>query len=415
MLFDLHIAGTVCPDIAIFCLVMLAPALFMNIIPEREQKYLYDVPEFSRFAKGVVQYLFIPLLLLYMVTLYIYATKILLAWQLPVGWVSYLVTASMLGMVVLLYITFPIQYEQGNSIFKKVTRCLPLAMLPLLVLMTVAIGRRLSDYGITISRLYLLVFNVWCYVVCIGLLITRNKRIWWIPASFAVVLFLISVGPQSIANITQRQLLGEARKAFADTGIKQLPLTGDQYDLWLKNVDSNVAASIDAKLDYLRMDFGYNSISGLLAKDVITGTYTKMDRDGMTVSTSNGPSNFDNDDLVNNIEIPRGYSRMTLVHFHNDQVLEDGDKVLIKIAPSVSPEGLEDDVPVVSPPNEVEYEFAVSYKRFIESSQDRNPNGAVKPIVIDNGQALLMVDRFSFSLHQDKSYYLAGDGLLFTK
>ena len=228
MLFSLQVDDNLFGDIAAVCMTMLAPALFMNIIPKGRNKYVDTVVEFSRFSKGVVQYLFIPLLVLYMVTLYVYAAQILFQWKLPVGGVSYMVTVSMVLMILLIYITYPIQHLEGNRLFKWVTRLLPVAMLPLLALMTVAIGRRLSDYGITVSRLYLLVFNVWCYAVCLWLIFTRNKRIWIIPTSFAIILLLISVGPQSIANVTLNELKKEARNAFTASGLTQFPLTGDQ-------------------------------------------------------------------------------------------------------------------------------------------------------------------------------------------
>ena len=180
MLFNATIRDTLYGDIAAVCMVLLAPTLFMNLIPRDGNKRINQVAEFSGFVKGVVQYLFLPLLGLYMLTLYAYGTMILIRWSLPVGGVSYLVTGSMVLMMLLIYVTYPVQHQEGNKLFKRVTRWLPVVMLPLLALMTVAIGRRLSDYGITLSRLYLLVFNVWCYAVCLWLIFTRNKRIWLI-------------------------------------------------------------------------------------------------------------------------------------------------------------------------------------------------------------------------------------------
>ena len=412
-LFDVEVKDHVFADIPSVCMVLLAPLLSMTLIPAGESKRIHQVQPYSGFFKGVVQYLFIPLLLLYMVTLYVYATQILISWQLPVGWVSYLVTASMLGMVILLYLTYPLQHEQGNSIFKTLTRWLPVVMLPLLVLMSVAIGRRLSDYGITVSRLYVLVFNVWCYAVCLWLIITRNKRIWLIPASFAVILFLISVGPQSIPNITQRQLLDEARKAFSASGITQLPMSGEQYEKWLSEVDPKVAAAIDAKLDYLQMDFGFNSTKELLSKDVVTGNHAMMDRDGEVVETSTGGyNNFNNDCLINDNTVPEGYSHLSFVDFHNDGSLNktDGNRVLIGVSRS----------PVrgylygVREKDRAEYEFEISVKQLIELDSQRNPEGKVNPLILDNGDAVLMIERYSITIRSDE-YQLNGEGILFTK
>ncbi len=416
LLFSLHIPDTVFADIASVCMVMLAPALFMNLIPKGEDKYLDAAPEFSGFSKGVVQYLFLPLLGLYMITLYAYAAKILMEWSLPVGGVSYLVTGSMVLMVLLIYITYPIQHQEGNKLFKLVTCLAPVLMLPLLALMTVAIQRRLGDYGITVSRLYLLVFNLWCYAVCLWLIFTRNKRIWLIPASFAAILLFISVGPQSIANVTQRQLLKEARTAFESSGIKRFPLSGEQYDQWLKKADPKTAAAIDSKLDYLQTDFGFNSIRNLVGKDVITGTYVKTGQGDIIVTTN---SNFFNSELIHDVEMPQGYHKMSLVDFYIEGVMANHSMVPIhfKVANRVEPnEAIENDDPVVSPLDAVEYQFEVAAKELIERDEERNPGVNVQPLLVENGQAMLMIDRYSFHLWHDRSRYdLSVSGILFTK
>ena len=401
MLFGLHIDDGIYPDNWIICMVLLAPILFMILIPKGENKYLTELPVFSRFAKGVVQYLFLPLLGLYMITLYAYAAKILLQWSLPVGNVSLLVTGSMVLMVLLIYITFPIQHQEGNKLFKRVTRWLPLLMLPLLALMTVAIGRRLSDYGITVSRLYLLVFNLWCYAVCLWLIFTRNKRIWLIPASFAVILFLISVGPQSIANITQRQLLSEAREAFAASGFKSLPLTGDQYEKWAKTAGPNVVAAIDSKLDYLSCDFGYEAVSSLLAKDVTTGGYSV--RDDGTLEAEYTATNSYNDQLINYMPVPEGYSRMTKVSFYDDDLKLEDNKLTIEIG--------------THPENSMteSHQFVFELKQLVERDAEKNGNSIVEPLVIDNGEALLVVDEYSLSFWGENTAIFSCSGILFTK
>ena len=53
--------------------------------------------------------------------------------------------------------------------------------------MTIGIIRRFNDYGVTINRLYLITLNVWCYFVCITLILIKAKRINWIPVSFSII------------------------------------------------------------------------------------------------------------------------------------------------------------------------------------------------------------------------------------
>ena len=398
MLFGIIIHQEVYMDIWTVCMTLLAPVLFMNLIPKGENKYLNEAPAFSRFAKGVIQYLFLPLLGLYIITLYAYGAKILYQWSLPVGGVSYLVTGSMVLMVLLIYLTHPLQHQEGNKMFKRVTRLLPVVMLPLLALMTVAIGRRLADYGITVSRLYLLVFNVWCYAVCLWLIFTRNKRIWLIPASFATILLLISVGPQSIANVTERQLKKEALTAFTASGIKQFPLTGEQYEKWLKETDHQVARSIDSKLHYLFTDYGYRSISNLVDKGVITGRYSSVDEQA-AINEFNSYT-YSNKDLILDTPVPQGYSSMSKVSLSDGNIVKiDGDKVLFTVTDSKS----------------VEHQFKLDVKQLAANDIDKNPYGVDGPLIVDNGEALLMIDDFEVTVNSTGSNYFSILGILFTK
>ena len=398
LLFGIHIDDTIFPDIASVCMVLLAPALFMNLIPKGANKFLDTAPEFSGFSKGVVQYLFLPLLGLYMITLYAYAIKILMQWSLPVGGVSYLVTGSMVLMVLLIYITYPIQHLEGNKLFKRVTRWAPVVMMPLLALMTVAIYRRLSDYGITVSRLYLLVFNVWCYAVCLWLIITRNKRIWLIPASFAVILLLISVGPQSIANVTHRQLKKEARTAFAASGFKRMPLSSQQYEQWLKRADPKVARAIDSKLHYLYIDYGYNAIDDLLAKDVITGRYSAVDEQGAIIDAIH--DDFSNDEMISDAPVPQGYASMTIVRGSDNNIVKvDGDRMTIKALDG----------------QQVEHLFEIDVTQLAAYDREKNPDGINRPLTIDNGDALLVIDNYNITVNSTGNSYISFMGIMFTK
>ena len=387
-----------------FCMVLLAPLLAMSQIPEGEQKHIRRIAPYTGFIKGVSQYLFIPLLLLYIATLYVYAAKILITWQLPVGWVCYLVSASMLGMVILIFITFPLQYEQGNSFFKRLMRCLPLAMLPLLVLMSVAIGRRLSDYGITVSRLYVVVFNLWCYVVCIGLLLSRNRRIWWVPASFAVVLLLISVGPWSIPNVTEHRLQAEVREAFASSGVKKLPLTGTQYEKWLKTADEKLVRSVDSKLFYLQTDYGYESTNALVEDDAIVGSMDRIqvDRDNNITQEGHDMHFYNHEgNLMTHVEVPQGYTHMECV----DNVMlvdEQGNQLVFEAS-------------IILNDEEKKYRFEASLNQFVKRDHDRNNDERVEPLILDNGTAALVVDYFTLTIHNNALDYYSVSGILFTK
>lgn len=203
-LFALKIGDNAYYDMAAISMVFIAPVLFLQLLPSEDALRDNRTDRPGKFGGGVVHYLLMPLLGAYLLVLYVYAAKILFTWNLPQGWVSILVTVSMGGMLLVTVLLYPTQFREGGSFDKKALRLLPAIMLPLLVLMSVAIGKRVSDYGITAPRLYVILFNLWCYVVCIVLVISRFKRFWWILASFAVLFFLSSVGPWNFSAVSER-------------------------------------------------------------------------------------------------------------------------------------------------------------------------------------------------------------------
>ena len=174
------------------CNVCLALFLFLGLLPQGKEKH-NDRPLPNAFLNSIIHYLFLPLEIGYMIVLYIYAGSILANWELPIGWVSWLVTIMMGGCIIIEFGLYPARMEKEKRTDRLIARWLPILALPLLILMTVSIGRRLQDYGITINRLYLLTFNLWCYLVCIGLLTNRARRISWIPISFACIFLLVSI------------------------------------------------------------------------------------------------------------------------------------------------------------------------------------------------------------------------------
>lgn len=253
-LFGVDVAAEAYTYVLVFCFTLLAPTLLLQQLPDSRAMHSSTACASSSFTRGVIHYLFLPLLGTYLLTLYAYAAKIVVTWQLPVGWVSSLVSWSMVGMLSLVYMLYPTRFAEGRRFDKAVLQTLPLLVLPLLVLMSVGIGRRINDYGVTNARLYLVAFNLWCYAVCIGLAATRARRIWWVPASFVIVGIAISVGPQSVANIVRRSMVRTLTESMERHGYTGLPLRANSQT-WIGELDTEEAAAMKSKLRYLRNSY----------------------------------------------------------------------------------------------------------------------------------------------------------------
>ncbi len=254
-LFGIEVSYKCYLSILILCSELLPLLMFLGLLPEGEHKHDRQ-PQPTAFLRGTIRYLFLPLAGLYLLVLYVYAGTIIVRWELPDGWVSWLVVALMAGVIAIEVGLYPSRIKEGRRADERIARWLPVLTLPLLVLMTVGIGRRFLDYGITINRLYLVTLNAWFYFLCIGLIVGRARRLSWIPISFSLVFLLTSVLPVNYASITLRVLRSEVREALAQGGYHELPLSAEAYGDWLLSLPRDEARRINGKVVYLSDWYG---------------------------------------------------------------------------------------------------------------------------------------------------------------
>ena len=297
--------------ILIMCSLLLPLLMFLGLLPEGERKH-DRTPQPTVFLHNILHYLFLPLAGLYLLVLYVYAATIIARWELPDGWVSWLVTALMAGVIGIEMGLYPSRVKSHKLTDERIARWLPLLTLPLLVLMTVGIGRRFLDYGITLNRLYLATLNAWFYFVCIGLAAGRARRISWIPVSFSLVFLLTSVLPVNYANLTRRVLLDEVKEALDG----RWNLTEDQYEAWLLSLPREEARAVEDKLHYLQDWFGRESIQDLV-KDGVPYRRVTAENEPETEAL-----NFNQAEHLT-LEIPRGYTHLTFVRSNSVQADAD--------------------------------------------------------------------------------------------
>lgn len=325
-LFDLSIDSTCYLYVAILCNVCLSMFLFLGLLPQKQEKHNTRPLQHS-FLNGVIHYLFLPLTGGYLIVLYIYALRILINWELPIGWVSWLVITLMTGCIVIEFGLYPSRMAQQKRTDNLIARWLPLFVLPLLFLMTIGIIRRFNDYGVTINRLYLITLNIWCYFVCITLIIIKAKRISWIPISFSLVFLLTSVLPVNYASIT-RQII---QKEVNQTIIRQkpmlnLPLSQEQYNQWLKTFSSEQARQINEKFIYLYEWFGKESICQWIDEDVslymLRTEFEDRQENQSTVSYSGTIAS------EATISVPDGYQKLQSIHRYQIIDHKGQDKII---------------------------------------------------------------------------------------
>ncbi len=277
-LFGVFVSSHWYSNVAIICFCLLAPVLVIQGIPGGTRKHEDKPIPMPRLIENAVTKLFMPIAAAYFVTLYCYAAKILFTWQLPDGWVSWLVTASMAAMVILFMMVYPYIEKASQSTsgwnrmaVKFITKRMPILMLPLLLLMSIGIARRISDYGITILRVYLVAFNLWCYAVCIVLIIKRNAEIMWIPVSLVLTFAVLTLLPVNVSTCVRKSLTNKVNTILQENGWNGASMSDDEYGKFLSKLDSSVSHQLDSRIDYLKKQFSRQSVNDIIDTGVLTG------------------------------------------------------------------------------------------------------------------------------------------------
>lgn len=274
-LFDFDVNQKVPLVIMVVCAVLLFGLLFLALVPYAERKH-NNSAEIPSFLMKSVSWLLIPLLGCYMIVLYIYGITILVHWELPKGMISFLVSAVMGGYLMCYLLLYP-QVTNHQSWQSKLLTCwLPIAILPLLVLMTVGVIRRFMDYGITAPRLYLLTLLLWFYAVCILMPVVKRKRFHWIFFSLAALFLLSSGQPMNYYNLCKPVLVAKIEKTITE---KQLTVPFNLYSLENNALlTSEEANELYTNISYVRNNYGDQTIEQWVGTDVapIDSTRTEL-------------------------------------------------------------------------------------------------------------------------------------------
>jgi hypothetical protein len=206
-LFEAHINSKIYGQLFFFILGVFNTWFFLSGLPNN----LDELESMDFYPKGLkifTQYVLLPLVIIYLLILYLYMGKIILQWQLPMGWVSYLVLGfSTTGIFSLLLIE-PLREAEGINWIKRFSKWFYLILFPLIVLLFIAILRRTGEYGITERRYFVFVLAIWLTLMALYFSISKLKNIKIIPYSLCLIAFLTSFGPWGAFSLSEKSQMG---------------------------------------------------------------------------------------------------------------------------------------------------------------------------------------------------------------
>ncbi len=193
-LFNLRVPNEIYPSLWIFLNGFINTLIFTSKVPR-----LTDLDHsYPKGLKYFTVYVLLPLVSIYLIILFSYEIKILVSWELPSGWVSLMILASAVLGIFAFLLLYPIKDQ--NAWVARFSRIYYWLLLPLIVLLFAAIYTRVSQYGLTEDRFFVVVLAFWLLGITLYFLYADNIKV--IPISLSIVAFLAVFGPFNAFNVS---------------------------------------------------------------------------------------------------------------------------------------------------------------------------------------------------------------------
>lgn len=184
---------------------------FLAGIPT-DYKLLEEDLSYPKGLKIFSQFVLIPLVTIYLGILLVYELKIAFLWELPKGLVSSLILGYAVFGILSLLLIYPVKETAGNSWIKLFSRFFYVMMIPLVVLLLLAVWKRVGHYGITESRYVLTALALWLAGITIYFLFSKKQNIKVIPISLCIISLLATYGPQSAFSVSKYSQLSRLKR-----------------------------------------------------------------------------------------------------------------------------------------------------------------------------------------------------------
>lgn len=304
----------------IFCFTIPSIILISRVPSRKEVDDKSESFSPSKLRSGLTKFIILPLTLIYMAILYAYGLKIVFTWQLPNGFICWSVSGLTFFVILVLFQLETLKNESTDLYTTLSHRSLPWIMLPLLAMMSVAIGYRINQYGITPSRLYMVTFNIWAYAALIYLGLHRRAwRLNQVAISFAVLFLLTSILPgANYTSLSNSYIQNKIKTILASAGVDKYPIDRNQLVQAIAKLDVQDRKNVIDKLKYLDSWTNHDLISDIISFPVYsTGYYSDALFQESSINNSGYMEVFNSynfDDFNDWTPIPEGYTKMIRIN-----------------------------------------------------------------------------------------------------
>lgn len=179
------------------CWSFVAPVIALAGMPNLKE--LEGEKPLNKFISGSVHFLFVPVLIIYLVILYIFAIRSIAPQYIESNMVTFFVSIATAASIIISLLLYPAGQSEKKSFDKYFLKVLPVATTPLLFLMVTKTVQNMFYPYVAIGDIYLVILNVW-FIGAMVILFLKSikKKIWWIIASLCLTNLAITCNPYNV-------------------------------------------------------------------------------------------------------------------------------------------------------------------------------------------------------------------------
>ena len=262
-LFDFTIDSNLYFELWIIIVGIFSTWFFLSGVPKNIESLENDI-FYPKGLKIFTQFVLLPIVSIYLLILYAYIVKIVTQGEWPIGWVSYLVLGFSTTGIFSLLLIYPLQFKKENKFIYTFSKWFYFAIFPLIILLFMAINVRISDYGITENRYFVLALATWLTFISVYLLITKQRNIKIIPISLSIIAIISIIGPFSAFNVSKNSQFNRLKTILTENNI----LIDGRVVKADKEIDFETSKDISSIVSYIVDMHGHSVLQPLFTQNL---------------------------------------------------------------------------------------------------------------------------------------------------
>ena len=175
-LFGIDMPERIYLDMFFVVAFVLNTWIFLDGVPD-ELDVLDQETDYPRALKVFTQYILTPLVAVYLLLLLAYLVKVLVTGTWPSGWIGYLVASVSVAGLLGFLLVHPLREREGEGWITLYGRFLFIGLVPAALMFLMALGKRVSAYGLTELRYVGLLLGGWMLVMAVLYALRQGRGI----------------------------------------------------------------------------------------------------------------------------------------------------------------------------------------------------------------------------------------------